>query len=849
MEVDMNEYLGEFLEEMTMLLENFDNAVLELEDDPKKKSVLNEIFRIAHSIKGMAAMMGFSKMENLTHNMEDVLYDVRDGKILMTSKTVDLLFVCHDFLTQMLATISETGTENGIVASSIDVIIEKLHNILEKKESLKLEIEEKLKITEIEAKNLKSKLEKKEKLLLLNIVFDKDCKMQKVRGFMTLNTLKSENKIIKTLPTEEEINDDNFEFDEQHFYILLATKKNKPKIEEDINNMMEVSIEKIDEIKNINEIIETKMDTDIEKLIAREEESGLIGANEETRELEINKFEKEFILEIKRQTISMEKLLSSKETKDISKKAYMKAHIIEGISKLINKDTITKAFYIFQQLLREYQNKNKEIDEDLNFIMIKGIELIKMWCENPTLEYNQKFKIEVNNLCTELEEKLEKKDKFGTILQDVAGLKDNEIDEIGELQKTKYCDKKFGEVALEAKKVTKENIEETIKKQEKMRSNVKSNDYIRISSSKADGLVDMVGELMIVQAQLEQSILKQSSTDNKLMGEIGRMFRITKEIQNMSMSFRMVDLKSTFQKVNRTVRDTLHKLDKKINFNIDGEETEVDKSVVDKLLEPIIHLVKNSLSHGIENEREKIGKTKIGNVQLKAFSKKGYVYIVISDDGKGMDPELIYKKALEKGIAKKDKYYTDKEKLGFIFYPGFSTAESVGKISGRGVGMDVVQTEISNIGGKVEMESEVGVGSSFSLKIPINMSMMDGTIVDLSGENYIVPTSFIKEIFKAEEEYWVDVQGKRNMIKIRNEIIPVVNLEKHRFKNNEDDLRMFIVFEVDGKTKALPVNNILERREVVVKPLGKEFENIDYLAGASILGDGKVSLILDVEKL
>lgn len=849
MEIDVNDYLGEFLEEMTMLLENFDNAVLELENDPKKNSFLNEIFRIAHSIKGMAAMMGFSKMENLTHNMEDVLYDVRDGKILITSKIIDLLFVCHDYLNQMLVEISEKGTEKSLGSLNIDKIIKKLHNILEKQQPLKIDVEEKLKLTEEDKKNMRIKLEKKEKLLLLDMTFDKKCKMKKVRGFMALNTLKNGNKIIKTLPTEKQLSDEDFDFKEQHFYILLITKKNKPKIEEEINNLIEVNINKIEEIEDINEIIQSKEDEEIEELIKKEEESGLIGANEEKRELELNKFEREFILEIKKQIISLKKLVNGKKNKNITRKIYMKAHVIEGIAKLINKKIIAKSMKVFQRIIKEVQKNNKEVDQDLWFLIKNGINLIEMWCENPTLEYNEQFQLEINHIYSNIESKSENKDKFGTILQDITGLKDKEIEEISELQKTKYKDKKFGEVALETKKVTKENIEETVKKQEKIRKNIKLNDYIRIASHKADGLVDMIGELMIVQAQLEQSVLKQSSTDNKIAGELGRMFRITKKIQSMSMSFRMVDLRSTFQKVNRTVRDTLHKLDKKINFIIDGEETEVDKSVVDKLLEPIIHLVKNSISHGIEDDRIKIGKSKMGNVKLKAFSKKGYVYITISDDGKGMDPDMIYKKALDKGIAKKGVFYTDKEKLGFIFYPGFSTAETVGKISGRGVGMDVVQTEISKIGGKIEMKSEIGKGSSFSLKIPINMSMMDGTIVDLSGENYIVPTSFIKEIFKIEEEYWVDVQGKRNMIKIRNEIIPIVDIDKHFQSTSKDDFKMFIVFDVDGKSKALPVNNILERREVVVKPLGKEFDAINHLAGASILGNGKVSLILDVEKL
>jgi two-component system chemotaxis sensor kinase CheA len=381
-----------------------------------------------------------------------------------------------------------------------------------------------------------------------------------------------------------------------------------------------------------------------------------------------------------------------------------------------------------------------------------------------------------------------------------------------------------------------------------------NNGYTRVSALKIDNLVDMIGELVIIQSQIEQDAVKRFGTNDYLVTNLLRMEKISKDIQNISMSLRMVSLKSTFQKINRIGRDTIAELGKNVNIEITGEETEIDRGVAEKILDPLVHLVKNSISHGIEEESERPAKGKSihGQVKISAYSKRGNVYIEISDDGRGIDPERVYQKAIEKKMLDPEKIYTNDEIINVIFLPGFSTAEKINDISGRGVGLDVVKTEIAKIGGKVEINNNLGQGCSFTLKIPINLAVINGTIIDILGVRYIIPTLFIKQIVKPEDGQWVNISGSRQMIRIKDEVIPLVPLNKifgSTVKESEEDTELVILIEVEQKMKALPVRNVVDRREIVIKPLGSEFSDLNYVSGASILGDGTVALILDIENL
>lgn len=268
-------------------------------------------------------------------------------------------------------------------------------------------------------------------------------------------------------------------------------------------------------------------------------------------------------------------------------------------------------------------------------------------------------------------------------------------------------------------------------------------------------------------------------------------------------------------------------------------------------MDPLVHLLRNSVAHGIEmpRERKDAGKPEEGRVSIAAQSSRGYVHIEISDDGKGLCVDAIYKKALDMGLAEVGKSYSEQEIAEFIFLPGFSTAQQVDAVSGRGVGLDVVKTEISRIGGKVDVQSIPGQGCKFSLKIPINLAIINGTIVEIGTMRFILPTLHIRHMFKPSEEQWVNVQGQRQMVRLRNEVIPLIPVDKVVPGGIDLAECLLVVMEVDQTTRALPVTTIIDRRDIVVKPLGEEFRGIRHVSGASILGDGKVCLILDAETL
>lgn len=378
-------------------------------------------------------------------------------------------------------------------------------------------------------------------------------------------------------------------------------------------------------------------------------------------------------------------------------------------------------------------------------------------------------------------------------------------------------------------------------------------EHMKVANSKMDHLVDMIGELVINQSLLEQHIAQNYSNDNQLISEMSSFLGITRELQYLSMSLRMVSLKPTFQKISRIARDTIQELSKNVEFVTSGEATEIDRVVTDKLLDPLVHLIKNAISHGVEEKEEdrvKNGKQPKARVELNAFNKRGKIFIEVKDDGRGIDTEVVYAKAVEKGLIDPNHTYTEDEIKEFILLPGFSTAKQIDNISGRGVGMDVVKTQILRIGGKVNIKSEMHVGSTFTLEVPVNHAIMNGTVIEIQGQQFIVPTMNVKEILLPLESQWVSTQQKKTMLRVREDIVTIVPMSL-LFKDyvQNDDAKLVMLLEVDQELRALPITNVVNRQEVVVKPVGPEFANLKFISGMSILGNGRVSLILDIDYL
>lgn len=380
-----------------------------------------------------------------------------------------------------------------------------------------------------------------------------------------------------------------------------------------------------------------------------------------------------------------------------------------------------------------------------------------------------------------------------------------------------------------------------------------SEEYMKVANHKIDHLVDMMGELIINQALIEQYVGVNYSNDRQLVANMSGFLRITRELQNLSMSLRMVALKPTFQKLTRIARDTIQELHKDVEFVMSGEATEIDRAVAEKLLDPLVHMIKNAISHGIEenpDDRVPLGKDRRARVELNAYSKRGKIFIEVKDDGKGINTEIVYNKALEKGLVDTSRTYTDAEIREFIMMPGFSTAKVVDNISGRGVGMDVVKTQILKLGGKVEIQSALNQGSTFTLEVPVNHAIMNGTIIEMNEQHFVVPTVNVKEFLQPNDSQWIFTKSKRTMIKVRDNIIPIVPLSTF-FKGIKEPERvpLVMVLELDQELRAVPIDNVINRQEVVVKPVGTEFSHLKYISGMSILGTGKVSLILDIDYL
>ena len=377
---------------------------------------------------------------------------------------------------------------------------------------------------------------------------------------------------------------------------------------------------------------------------------------------------------------------------------------------------------------------------------------------------------------------------------------------------------------------------------------------MKVANYKIDHLVDIIGELIINQALVEQNIIKNHSEDKQLTSDMSGFLRVTRDLQGLSMSLRMVSLKSTFQKLARIARDTIQQLKKDVEFVMTGETTEIDRAVAERLLEPLVHMIKNAISHGVEKnpeDRVALGKPRKARVELNAYNKRGKIYIEVKDDGRGINTDVVYKKALEKGIIDPDKQYSQDEIKEFIMLPGFSTAEVVDNISGRGVGMDVVNTQIQKTGGRVEIISNLNEGSTFVLEVPVNHSIMNGTIIEMNNQYFVVPTINVKEFLQPKEEQWVFTKQERTMIKVRDNLIPIIPLSVFFGSECEEpkEVPLVMVLELEQELRAVPIVDVISRQEIVVKPVGEEFQKLKYISGMSILGSGNVSLILDIDYL
>jgi two-component system chemotaxis sensor kinase CheA len=378
--------------------------------------------------------------------------------------------------------------------------------------------------------------------------------------------------------------------------------------------------------------------------------------------------------------------------------------------------------------------------------------------------------------------------------------------------------------------------------------------YVRVATEKLDHLVNMVGELVIAQTQVSQNPEMKSARDEKLLRDISQLNRITRDIQEVAMSMRMVPIRATFERMARLARDLARKFEKPIDFEMAGEETEVDKNVVEEIVDPLTHMMRNALDHGLEpvEDRAKAGKPANGLVSLEAYHKGGNIVIELRDDGRGIDREKVLKKAVERGLARPEDEYTDEQVYAFLFMPGFSTAEKVSDVSGRGVGMDVVRRNIEKLRGKVEIRSEKGKGSTFTIQLPLTLAIIEGMVVGVGPERYILPlTSIVRSLRPSRDEIFT-VMDRGEMARVEGDLFPIVRLHGRYGVDPRSTCPwecLVVLVEAEGGKCCLMVDELLGIQQVVIKGLEDDLRNDKSLSGCTILGDGRVGLILDVNDL
>lgn len=375
---------------------------------------------------------------------------------------------------------------------------------------------------------------------------------------------------------------------------------------------------------------------------------------------------------------------------------------------------------------------------------------------------------------------------------------------------------------------------------------------IRVGIDKVDSLINLVGELVIT-----QSMLSELGTDfdmsklDRLASGLEQLVQNTRELQESVMQIRMLPISYAFNRFPRMIRDLSAKTGKLIELHVNGENTELDKTVMEQISDPLVHLVRNAADHGIEMpaERKAAGKPESGNIHLNAFHKGGNIVVEIRDDGRGIDPVKILAKARDRGIVGADQQLAKEEIFDLIFEPGFSTAESVSDISGRGVGMDVVRRNISNLGGRIEIESEPGTGSVFRVHLPLTLAILDGQLVRIGDQTYVVPLVAIVESLQIKKELVNKVSGNMVLYRLREDNVPIIPVYQEfniDADNKQLDDALLVVVEGDGQKVGLLVDDLLAQQQVVIKSLETNYRRVEGISGATILGDGSVALILDV---
>ena len=443
--------------------------------------------------------------------------------------------------------------------------------------------------------------------------------------------------------------------------------------------------------------------------------------------------------------------------------------------------------------------------------------------------------------------------RLGEILVASGSLTETELDEAIKLQQTMHehhVDQPLGDIVVESGLTTRTVVDSAVEKQSQIRdSKSRESQSVRVDADKLDNLINLIGELVIAGAGTALEAMASGNGD--LVESVSTLSRLVEEVRDSALRLRMVQIGATFNRFHRVVRDVSKELGKEIELVINGAETELDKTVIEKIGDPLMHLVRNSMDHGIEPAAVRVasGKSAVGVLQLNAYHDSGSIVIEVSDDGAGLDRERILRKAVEKGLVHESAPLEDQEIYNLIFEPGFSTAESVTNLSGRGVGMDVVRRNIEALRGSVELESQPGKGTTFRVRMPLTLAIIDGFLVGVEKSSFVVPLDMVLECVELHE-VGMESRGDRDYINLRGEVLPFIRLRDIFAVDGRPPRRENVVVVQYGANKAgLVVDRLMGEFQTVIKPLGRIFSHVGGVSGSTILGNGEVALILDVSGL
>jgi len=865
-----------FIEETKEHLEKIDEALLLLEKDPENMELINALFRSVHTIKGSTAAMSYNKTAQLIHQVEDLIHLVREEKLKVNQKMIQLLFVTHDFLENFIDTVMQNGNEGELKSEHILEEVQSFLSVdtMEQGATQKNRPSEGIaartfNYKEEEFEAILHTLDSNEEIFVIRIRLSSNCVFKSIRVWMIFEEIDKVATVISSYPEKPSIDDfknGTFAFDEHEVLMVISSERVKNALASNIEKLSEIDDYDIAQLQiqdrksnnqpslkfdNANKVYQIVFEGDLTERV-----NNIIDTQGDGLDVS---FPEGFLDEIKVKARKAEAslVLFLKEANGLFdfNKTYRYFHTLKGLGSYIDHILIQEVARETEDVLEKLRKIPDKLDETVIDKLRLSAQYVITLCENPQILSDKQFTDEITKHIRDLQRIKEQDTKTWEDQED--RVQNNQEGQSVQKNATEAADEAAGEAVVETEPLFVVKNEQTpagiapltIKKEQSL---------IRVPESKIDYLVDMLGELIIFQSQHKQEVIQlfqdYGINENKIFNGIAKMERITKDLQNLSMSLRMVSLKQTLQKLSRIGRDSALELGKTINIHIVGEDTEIDRSVVEKIQDPLMHLVRNAISHGIEEDaqRRERGKEVPGQVTIEAYNRRGNVYIEIKDDGKGLDLDRIYQKALQNGQITKEKEFAEEEIIRFIFLPGLSTQEKLNAISGRGVGMNVVETEIKKIGGRIEILNNPGKGCTFILKIPINLATINGTIVEICGQRFILPTVNIKHIFKPNETDWVSIKGRTEFVKRRDQLIPLIPTEKfvNTFCNEKHtNEAVVIILEMDQGLRALPVSNILDKQEVVQKPLGNEFASAKIFSGGTILGDGKVCLILDIESL